>query len=252
MTERTRVLVLSSGSGLDIAGELGAILGSGFEVSLVRAANRQTVELALDGAVQFGIVHILAHGVASLTASVLDFGGERMSEAELVSLMSSQQALQFVFLACCNGYEAAGGIHNALHVPVVAYNAPIDDRAAVEFARGFYRSWRRDRDVSQAVDRGREALAVLYPSEAPKVRLINGDMVTPGMFDACMGRIDERLEAMSQGMALLTGQLAGIEKRLDRIEALPQRWLIIGVVLVALLIAAQVGTPFLNAALNPR
>ena len=72
-----------------------------------RAANRQTVELALDGAVQFGIVHVLAHGVASLTASVLDFGGERMSEAELVSLMSSQKALQFVFLACCNGYEAA-------------------------------------------------------------------------------------------------------------------------------------------------
>ena len=55
-----------SGSGLDIAGELGAVLGPGFEVSLVRAANRQTVELALDGAVQFGIVHILAHGVACL------------------------------------------------------------------------------------------------------------------------------------------------------------------------------------------
>ena len=246
MTAITRVLVLSSGSGLDIAGELGAILGSGFEVTLVRAANRQTVELALDEAVQFGIVHVLAHGLASLTASVLDFGGERMSEAELVSLMSSQQVLQFVFLACCNGYEAAGGIHNALHVPVVAYNAPIDDRAAVEFARGFYRSWRRDRDVEKAVDRGREALAVLYPSEAPKVRLINGDMVTPCMFGACMGRIDERLDA--HGCA----GLAGIETRLDRIEAVPQRWLIVGVVLVALLIAVQVGTPFLNAALSAR
>ena len=87
-----------------------------------------------------------------------------MSEAELVSLISTQKALQFVVLACCNGYETAGGIHNALHVPVVAYNAPIEDRAAVEFARGFYRSWRRDRDVTQAVDRGREALAVLFPS----------------------------------------------------------------------------------------
>jgi hypothetical protein len=224
-----------------VTGELGAVLGPGFEVQLVRAANRQTVELALDGAVQFGIVHVLAHGATS----VLDFGGERMSEAELVSLISSQKALQFVFLACCNGYEAAGGIHNALHVPVVAYNAPIDDRAAVEFARGFYRSWRRDRDVSQAVDRGREALAVLYPSEAPKVRLINGDMVTPSAFGACMGKIDERLDRMGV-------QLAGIEARLDRIEAAPQRWLIVGVVLVALLIVAQVGTPFLNAALNPR
>jgi hypothetical protein len=115
MTERMRVLVLTSSSptgagGLDITGELGAVLGPGFEVSLVRAANRQTVELALDGAVQFGIVHVLAHGATS----VLDFGGERMSEAELVSLMSSQKTLQFVFLACCNGYEAAGGIHNAL------------------------------------------------------------------------------------------------------------------------------------------
>ena len=221
MAEITRVLVLSSGSGLDIAGELGAVLGPGFEVSLVRAANRQTVELALDGAVQFGIVHILAHGVASLTASVLDFGGERMSEAELVSLMSSQKVLQFVFLACCNGYEAAGGIHNALHVPVVAYNAPIEDRAAVEFARGFYRSWRRDRDVSQAVDRGREALAVLYPSEAPKVRLINGDMVTPSAFGACMGKIDERLD--SHGCA--TAQLVGIEERLDRMDGIRERWL---------------------------
>ena len=162
--ENAGVLVLSSGSGLDIAGELGAVLGPGFEVSLVRAANRQTVELVLDGAVQFGIVHILAHG----STSVLDFGDERMSEAELVSLISAQKALQFVVLACCNGYETAGGIHNALHVPVVAYNAPIEDRAAVEFARGFYRSWRRDRNVGQAVDRGREALAVLFPSEAPE------------------------------------------------------------------------------------
>ena len=221
------------------------MLGPGFEVSLVRAANRQTVELALDGAVQFGIVHVLAHGVASLTASVLDFGGERMSEAELVSLMSSQQALQFVFLACCNGYEAAGGIHNALHVPVVAYNAPIEDRAAVEFARGFYRSWRREQDVSQAVDRGREALAVLYPSEAPKVRLINGDMVTPGAFGACMGKIDERLDRMG-------AQLVGIEERLDRMDKYPRRWLYVGLLLGVLLIIAQVGTPFLNAALNPR
>ena len=232
--------MISSGSGLDIAGELGAILGRGFEVSLVRAANRQTVELALDGAVQYGIVHILAHGVAALTASVLDFGDERMSEAELVSLMSSQQALQFVFLACCNGYEAAGGIHNALHVPVVAYNAPIEDRAAVEFARGFYRSWRRDRNVDQAVDRGREALAVLFPAEAGKVRLLNGDMVTPPAFGACMDEVRETLTGVH-------GRLGRIEERLDRIEGVPERWLVVGVALIIVLIIAKVGTPFLEA-----
>ena len=177
--------------------------------------------------------------------SVLEFGGERMSEAELVSLISAQKALQFVVLACCNGYETAGGIHNALHVPVVAYNAPIEDRAAVEFARGFYRSWRRDRDVDEAVDRGREALAVLYPSEAPKVRLINGDMVTPSAFGACMGKIDARLDRMGV-------QLVGINQRLDRIEAVPERWMVVGVALVVVLIVAQVGTPFLNAAMIQR
>ena len=107
-----------------------------------------------------------------------------------MSLISAQKALQFVVLACCNGYETAGGIHDALHVPVVAYNAPITDRAAVEFARGFYRSRRRERDVGQAVDRGCEALAVLFPTEAGKVRLLNGDMVTPSAFGACMGKID--------------------------------------------------------------
>ena len=223
---------------MDIAGELGAVLGSGFEVSLVRAANRQTVELVLDGAVQFGIVHILAHG----STSVLDFGDERMSEAELVSLISAQKALQFVVLACCNGYETAGGIHNALHVPVVAYNAPIEDRAAVEFARGFYRSWRRDQNVGQAVDRGREALAVLFPTEAGKVRLLNGDMVTPSAFGACMGKIDARLDQ-------LVGDVAGINQRLDRMDQYPRRWLYVGLLLGLLLIAAQLGTPFLNAAM---
>jgi hypothetical protein len=210
-----------------------------------RAANRQTVELVLDGAVQFGIVHILAHGVASLTASVLDFGGERMSEVELVSLLSSQKTLQFAFLACCNVYEAAGGIHNELHMPVVAYNASIEDRAAVEFVRGFYRSCRRERDVEKAVDRGREALAVRFPSEAPKVRLINGDMVTPSAFGACIGKIDARLDAMGT-------QLVGINQRLDRMDAYSRRWLYVGLLLGVLLIVAQVGTPFLNAALIHR
>jgi hypothetical protein len=233
-----RVLVLVSGSGLDVFGELATILGPGFEVSLVRAANRQAVALALDGREQYGIVHILAHGATS----VLDFGGERMSEAELVGLIEAQKALQFVFLACCNGYEMAGAVHNALHVPVVAYNAPIEDWAAVEFARGFYRSWRRDRHVGVAVDRGRDALLVLFPFEVGKVRLINGDMVTPGAFAACVGKIDERLERMA-------AQLTGIEGRLDRIEGVPERWLAVGVALVVVLIIAQVGTPFLNAAL---
>ena len=169
-----------------------------------RAANRQTVELALDGAVQFGIVHILTHGGGVCA-------GFRRRTVERSRACESDQCAEgptILVLACCNGYETTGGIHNELHVPVVAYNAPIEDRAAVEFARGFYRSWRRDQNVSQAVDREREALAVLFASEAGKVRLLNGDMVTPSAFGACMGRIDERLDAVA-------AELAGINQRLD-------------------------------------
>jgi hypothetical protein len=36
---------------------------------------------------------------------------------------------------------------------------------------------------------------------------------------------------------------------LERIEGVPKRWLIIGVALIVVLIIAQVGTPFLNAAM---
>jgi hypothetical protein len=110
---------------------------------------------------------------------------------------------------------------------------------------GLLPPWRRDRDVGQAVDRGREALAVLYPTEAGKVRLLNGDMVTPSAFGVCIGRLDERLDVMG-------AQLVGINLRLDRMDAYPRRWLYVGLLLALLLIAAQVGTPFLNAALIQR
>jgi hypothetical protein len=116
----------------------------------------------------------------------------------------------------------------------------------VEFARGFYRSWRRDRNVGQAVDRGREALAVLFPSEAGKVRLVNGDMVTPSAFGACIEKIDARLDQMGV-------ELAGINQRLDRMDAYPRHWLYVGLLLLGvLLIVALVGMPLLNAALTHR
>ena len=59
------------------------------------------------------------------------------------------------------------------------------------------------------------------------------------------GRIDGRLETME-------AQLDGIEARLDRIEVVPQRWLIVGCVLVLVLICATLSGPVLNAALFPR
>jgi hypothetical protein len=139
-----------------------------------------------------------------------------VSEAELVTLIESQDCLQLIVVVACDSYELVGGIHNALHVPCIGYNAQIDDRAAVEFSQAFYRAWRRNGDLDLAVERGRESLAVLYPTEAPKERLINGDMVTPTNFSACMDEVRETLAGVE-------GRLGKIEERLARIEGLPQR-----------------------------
>ena len=74
------------------------------------------------------------------------------------------------------------------------------------------------------------------------MRLLNGDMVTPSALGVCMEKIDARLDRMGL-------QLVGIEERLDRMDTYPRRWLYVGLLLGVLLIVAQVGTPFLNAAL---
>ena len=86
---------------------------------------------------------------------------------------------------------------------------------------------------------------MLYPSETPKVRLINGDMVTPTKFTACMGEVRETLAGVE-------GRLGKIEERLARNEGIPRRWAVVAVVLAVALLIAQVGTPFLNAALIHR
>ena len=237
----TKILVISLADDLNVLGELSGVLGPGYEVTFLQGADRQKLDMALDGRTQYDIVHIMAHGGASVLAAA----DGPVSEAELVTLIESQRYLLFVVVAACDSYELVGGIHNALHVPCVGYNAPIDDRAAVEFSRAFYRSWRRSGDVERAVERGRESLAVLFPSEAGKVRLINGDMVTPTKFSACMDEVRETLAGVE-------GRLGKIEERLARIEGLPQRWAVVMVVLAVALLIAQVGTPFLNAALMGR
>jgi hypothetical protein len=228
------LLIQVAAGGLDIAGELAAVLGGGGQVEYVHGVDRQKLEMAL-GRAQYEAVHVFGHG----GVSVLECTDGLMSEAEFVTLIEGQRGLRFVLLSACDSYEMAGAVHNALHVPVISYGAPIEDRAAIEFARGFYRHWTRAHDVGQAVERGREALAVLFPGEARKVRLIDGDGVTPSEFR-------EVVQEMRAGLAGLDARMARIEKTLERG---PRAWVAAVFVLLVLLVIAQVGTPFLNAAL---
>src|SRR5574343_663875 len=154
----------------------------------------------------------------ALGGEALDLGiaDGPLPEPELSSMSESQAALQCVIVSACDSYELVGGLHNALHVPCIGYNAPVDDRAAVEFSRAFYRAWRRAGDVEQAMERGRESLAILFPGEAQKVRMINGDMVTPAAWNTCMENVRGELATMGE-------RLGRIESRLDLIEGVPKR-----------------------------
>ena len=240
----TKLLLIALARELDVLGELSSVLGPQYDVTLIRGADRQKLDMALDGRSQYAVVHIMGHGVESQ----LGASDGPVSEAELVTLLEGQTSLKFVIVAACDSYEIVGGVHNALHVPCIGYNAPIDDRAAVEFSRAFYRAWqrtggKRHNDVAEAVARGRESLAVLYPGEAKKVRLINGDMVTPSVFADNLGDVREAL-------ACVNAQLGSLDKRLARIEAVPERWLVIGMVLGIALLLAQLATPFIASTLR--
>lgn len=272
-----KVVVIALASNLDTLGELSAILGEGFEITLIKGGDRQKLDKYFDGKVQYNIIHILAHGAESC----IDASDGRISEAEIVTLLSSQTEVRFVVVAACDSYEIAGGIHNELHVPTIGYNAPIADKAAVEFSTAFYRAWRRtggrrSADITAAVARGKESLMTLYPDEARKVRLINGDMITPSRFAAQIGAVDDQLASvvkkleqtnaeqarilaehnvkiaaqLDTAQQVTNTKLDAIVQRLDVIEALPHRTVTIGLVLLFLLVLAQIGTPFLQAAIG--
>lgn len=238
----SRILIISLSDTLDQLSEWSAILGPGLEATVLRGGDRQKLELALQAA-RYDVIHVLGHG----QTSALQATDGLISEAEFVTLLEEQTALEFVLLAICDSLEIGARLHNALHVPVVAYSAPISDQAAVEFSRAFYRVWRRERDVAAAVERARESLAVLFPGESRAVKLINGDMITPARFSATVDQISVRLGEMGaqmhdvhEGVAGLNTRVARVEDRLAHMQ-LPSNLMVGILALLALLLVAQVG-----------
>lgn len=227
-----RILVIALAPDLDALSELSSILGEGYEVTFIRGADRQKLDMALDGRTQYDVVHLIAHGCESQIGTA----DGPVSEIEIVSLLESQSALRFVIVAACDSYEIVGSVHNALHVPVIGYNAPIDDKAAVEFSRTFYRAWRRASirgaavgdPITYAVERARASLAVLYPTEARKVRLINGN-VLPSIVANSLTRVDTQL-------AVVKDTTATAMARQERLL----RMMVVG---LTLLLIAQLITP---------
>ena len=177
-------------------------------------------------------VHFCGHG----DKSVLELGDGLLDKGDLVSMLDGLVNIKFVIVNACDSLATGVAIHNALHVPVIAMDAPIEDRAAVRFAETFYRVYKRNGHVGGAFDSARETLLRLYPGQANIPTLINGDMATSAVIGECMQYVRTEIGAMNV-------KLDSIGDTVDELKDQQSKTLLI---LLILLLVAQLLTPWLN------
>ncbi len=220
------------------------------QTELVRAAQRQTPTFC-DGYVdrakleeylkqQYDAIHFAGHG----GLSILELSDGPLEVSELLGMLQGQQALRFVVITACHSARVGTEIHNALHVPVVMMQADIGDQAAVRFAETFYRNYRATADLGRAVDTGRAALSKAFPGDGDVVTLINGDMATDSELAGCMDFVRGEITALRL-------QINGIEADVKDMKAQQPRLTLVSIGLLALLLLAQIATPWLTALARP-
>ena len=229
-----------------VAGALS--LGTGDE--LARIAGGNSLEVC-DGAVdrgkldaflerQFDVIHFAQHG----SRAGLELSDGVLEVADLTSMLERQQGLRLLFVNACNSVATGISLHNAFHVPVVAHDAPIDDRAAVAFAETLYRALRSsDALIHTAFERAVRTLQVRFPSDARTPQLINGDMADKHCMQLLRTEMDDAFRHVNS-------RLDGIEMKMDKLRnERDRRTQMMIVLLLAVLVAAQLLTPVLNSLL---
>lgn len=216
---------------------------------IMRAADRQTVTFC-DGNVDRAkaerflqepqdALHFAGHG----NSSILEWSDGALEVAELIAMLKPQTRLRFVVITACNSARTGAEIHNALHVPVVLCQAPIGDDAAVRFSEVFYRTYRAQGDVAEAVEAGRSMLARLFPAFADTVVLLNGDMATDSDLSACMQFVKTEIGTMRVQMEQIQADVREMKQRGQQ----PTWFGPVFIVLAALLLVAQLLTPWLTS-----
>lgn len=258
------LLVMPAQGGVSADRELLGILQGQLQVRVLSGmVDRQKLSLALANE-QYDAVHFAQHGARLL----LELGDGALTATELVSMLRRQKAMRFVVLNSCDSIATGIEIHNALMVPTVAMNAPIDDAAAVRFAEAFYGEVRAGSTIMAAVEAGRAVLARLFPQQTATPQLINGSSATiddlMSRLNTCTGDMKADMNAMREQLAdafqhldrrtdkieLLVGELSTTVAGLRDISGVHIRRAAQGVlVLLALLVIAQALTPILNSVL---
>lgn len=232
-----RILFVAPTAELATISELGRV-ASGNTISVLDGiVDRRKLELALgDG--QFDVVHFAQHGSRAgleLSDGVIEVG-------DLVSMLQPQTRLRLLFVNACNSAATGIELHNAFHVPVVAHDALITDKAAVAFAETFYRAL-RTAEIREAFSRALRTLQVRFPDEARTPQLINGDMASLVGLTEIRNEIREAFQGIYQRLDKVEATMNALDcERADRRQRLEL------MLLVALLLA-QILTPIVNGML---
>lgn len=227
-------------------------LAHGAELS--RVASGMTIEV-IDGLLdraglgralreaEADIVHFCGHG----GKSVLELGDGLLDKGDLVSMLSGLRAAKVFVINACEAASLGIAIHNALHVPVIAMDAEIDDRAAVRFAESFYRAYRASGSVGGAFDTARDTLLRVHPDQASAPVLINGDMATGAALEECMAYVKTQLGELRAQLAGIEGNVKEMKTQQPHFTRHMLRFGYMALALLVLLVVAQAATPWLNA-----
>jgi hypothetical protein len=113
---------------------------------------------------KFQIVHISGHGSQNGLVLENELGGEqRIPQSALAKLLQAYSPpLQCILLNAC--YSASQGQLIFLEIPfAIATESPINDRAAIEFSRGFYDALGAGRTIDFAYEEGCRTVQLTVP-----------------------------------------------------------------------------------------
>lgn len=188
--------------------------------------------LLRDDKVQYDAIHFCGHG----SKSVLELSDGLLEANDFATMLDKQKSVRFVIVNACDSLSTGAAVHNVLHVPVVAMDAPIEDRAAVHFARVFYSTYRRNQHVGDAFDAAVKSLLRVFPAQAIIPTIINGDMATNAKMGDCMTYVQTEIKAMNV-------KLDAIGETVDELKGQQSRTTL---TLLILLLIAQLITPWLT------
>jgi hypothetical protein len=240
---------------LDIMSELRGIMRDNQVSMCDGAVDRAKLDLALSER-YYDVVHFVQHGARG----VLEYEDGPLDKAELVAMLKrTQTALRFLVLNSCDSIAMGVILHNALMIPIVVVNTNVEDKVALRFSEALYRNLDSGLNLENAVESARQTLLQLFGPMANAYQLINGShdtiLALAAKLDECSITLKSEVtlirEELKDAIGDLHAETTALKIAVDSLRVVGsvhiRRSVTALMVLLILLIAAQILTPFLNA-----